>query len=338
MATVSRIILRQSILIATAALILAGGLTAVEPGKPSKSSIWVLAARAIGARDPDPAVRNPDWLAERFLGPEERALLAGNPVVVNLDKDYREAMKDPETRARVLMVNLRTHFIDRHMLDAVKAGASQVVILGAGFESRAYRFRRELRGAKVFEVDFGPTQEYKKRRVADVLGPPPPNLVFVPVDFNREQASAALRKAGYRVDRKTFFIWEGVSMYLTEQAVRDFLRDISSHSNSASEIVFDHFNPFFDPPANEANARLVAMLKEWGEPWLFAIPDGQERQFLAGVGLTLTERFSLLVTSEDARKFITRQDGSTVGDVQPPASGAPQRTVHWMVVARIGTP
>ena len=320
------------------AILLAANVFAVEPGKPSKSSIWVLAARAIGAREPDPTVRNPDWLAERFLGPDERAILAENAVVAGLNKDYREAMKDPETRARVLMVNLRTHYIDRKMLEAVQAGATQVVILGAGFESRAYRFRKELKAAKVFEVDFGPTQEYKKRRVFDVLGPPPPNLVFVPVDFTRQQASSELRRAGYRADRKTFFIWEGVSMYLTEEAVRGFLSDISSHASPASEIVFDHFNPFFNPPNNEANARLVAMLKSWGEPWIFAIPDGQEQQFLASTGFTLAEHVSLLVTSADARRLITRQDGTTVGDVQPPAPGAPQRTVHWLALARVATP
>jgi hypothetical protein len=88
----------------TAAL-LVSGLSAVETGQPSKTSVWVLAARAIGARDSDPRVRNPDWLAERFLGPEERALIPDHPVIAGLDKDYREAMKEPETRARVLMVN-----------------------------------------------------------------------------------------------------------------------------------------------------------------------------------------------------------------------------------------
>jgi len=330
--------LRKLCTAASVSLLCALSLNAVEPGKPSKSSIWVLAARAIGAREPDPSVRNPDWLAERFLGPEERALLVDNSVVLGLNKDYREAMKDPETRARVLMVNLRTHYIDQKMLDAIKAGATQVVILGAGFESRAYRFRKELKATKVFEVDFGPTQEYKKRRVQDVLGPPPPNLVFVPIDFTRQTASAVLRKAGYRADRKTFFIWEGVSMYLTEQSVRDFLRDISNHASPTSELVFDHFNPFFDPPANEANARLVAMLKQWGEPWIFAIPDGQEQQFLASTGLTLTEHVSLLVTSPDARKYITRQDGTSVGDVQFPAPGTPQRTVHWLALTKMGAP
>lgn len=159
--------------------VLASSIPAVEPGQPSKTSVWVLAARAVGAHDPDPTVRNPDWLAERFLGPEERALIPDNVVIQGVSKDYREAMKDPETRARVLMVNIRTRFIDWRMLDAVTAGAAQLVIRGAGFDSRAYRFR-ELRNVRVFEVDFGPTQEHKQRRVRDVLGAFPPNLTTSP--------------------------------------------------------------------------------------------------------------------------------------------------------------
>ncbi len=318
-----------------AILLLTLSLSAVEPGKPSKTAIWVLAARAVGAHDPDPTVRNPDWLAERFLGPEELALIADNSVAASVSKDYREAMKDPETRSRVLMVNIRTLYIDRRMQDAVKAGATQVVILGAGFDSRAYRFRQQLKNVKLFEVDFGPTQEYKKRRALTVLGPAPANLTYVPVDFAKQTASQALRRAGYRADRKTFFIWEGVSMYLTEQANHDFLKDIATHASPGSEVVFDHFNPFFDPPANEANAKLVAMLKAWGEPWIYGIPDGKEAEFIKSAGLHLTEHVSLLVTSNDARKFISRQDGTTVGDVQFPPPGTPQRTVHWLAVATV---
>ena len=310
--------------------------SALEPGKPSKTSVWVLAARAIGARDPDPTTRNPDWLADPMMGPAERAILPDNVVIQGLGKDYREAMKDPETRARVLMVNIRTRYVDQWLEDAVKAGAKQVVILGAGFDSRAYRLRQMLKDTRVFEVDFGPTQEYKRRRIAEVAGPAPSNLTYVAVDFTKQKASTELKRKGYKSDQQTFFLWEGVSMYLTEANVRDFFGDISSHASVGSEIVFDHFNPFFDPPNNEANARLVAMLKSWGEPWIFAIPDGKEKEFLAASGLTLTGHTSMLVTSADARRYIVRQDGSAVGDVAFPApNAAPGRTVHWLARAKV---
>ena len=109
-----------------------------------------------------------------------------------------------------------------------------------------------LRNARVFEVDQPSTQEYKKRRVLEVLGPPPPNLVFVPIDFTRQQASAALRHAGYSAARKTFFIWEGVSMYLTEETVRNFLRDISSHPLLSTQ-----------PPAPGGNQYLIQKVQAW---------------------------------------------------------------------------
>ena len=140
-----------------------GQLFAVEPGKPSKTSIWVMAGRAVGARDFDPAVRNPDWLAEQLLGPDERAVLKDDPIIKALDRDYREAVQDVQIHRLVRGVLVRTRFIDERLSRAMNAeGSAQVVILGAGFDTRAYRLRKILQNAKVFEVDYGPTQEYKK--------------------------------------------------------------------------------------------------------------------------------------------------------------------------------
>src|SRR6478672_13661275 len=79
---------------ALVALILISEATAVEVGKPSRTSISSAARRALTARDYDPTVRNPDWLAEVFLGPTEREIIAGDPAIKNLERDYREAIKD----------------------------------------------------------------------------------------------------------------------------------------------------------------------------------------------------------------------------------------------------
>jgi len=75
---------------------------AVEPGMPSKTSIQTAAARTVGSHDPDPSIRNPDWLAERLLGSAERALLANGPMEKALDQDYREAIQRPEVAVLVL--------------------------------------------------------------------------------------------------------------------------------------------------------------------------------------------------------------------------------------------
>ena len=88
----------------------------------------------------------------------------------------------------------------------MEGGATQVIVLGAGFDSRAYRLRELLKGVRFIEVDFGPTQEYKKRRVRDVLGCLPENVTYAPIDFTREKLEDVLQRTGYRPDQRSFFI------------------------------------------------------------------------------------------------------------------------------------
>src|SRR5215467_8802160 len=95
---------------ALVALILISQAMAVEVGKPSKTSISAAARRALAARDYDPTVRNPDWLAEVFLGPMERKMLAGDQAIKALERDYREAIKEqsPVVLAVVVQYLIRT--------------------------------------------------------------------------------------------------------------------------------------------------------------------------------------------------------------------------------------
>jgi methyltransferase (TIGR00027 family) len=318
-------------------------LIAVEPGRPSKTSVMTMAARAIGSHEPDPTVRNPDWLAERFLGPDERAQIPDNPLVLGVDQDYREAMKDPRIRALVIILIERTRFIDDHLLQAVRDGATQVVNLGAGFDTRAYRFRQELRSTKVFEVDYGPTQEYKKRRVREVIGAPPQNLVYVPIDFTRQNLGEVLRKAGYRRNQKTFFIWEGVTMYLPEDAVLATLRFVATDSVPGSSIVFDHYTKSFIDglrlrTADQAQLAREAERQAADEPFVFGIPDGTEQTFVSGAGLELVEHLAG-PSPEAIQRYLTRRDGTLVGgDVvlpRPTQGAGADRFGYWLARATV---
>ena len=279
------------------------------PGRPSRTSLVVAAARAFGAREPDESVRNPDWLAERLLGPEERALIHEHPLSGALEQDYGQARQNPLVAGTSNFMLVRTRFIDDHLERAVQNGATQIVILGAGFDTRAYRFKERLKSQRIFEVDHHATQEFKKRRLQEALGHLPDHVTFVEVDFKRDALRDVLRGAGYQATGKTFFIWEGVSMYLTEETVRETLRTISQAAPGSS-LVMDY----------SCQATIEAMQRfpelpqhrhttDWGEPWLFGVPDGSEREFFQSCGLELRESISI-VRGAAMNRYLTRADGT----------------------------
>src|SRR5277367_892628 len=152
-------------------------------GLPSRTSILTAAARAFGSREPDAGVRNPDWVADRLIGPNELALIADHPISKAFGQEFQEAICDPDVFGMAWLMLVRTRFIDELMERAIRNGATQLVILGAGFDTRAHRFTDLLKDAAVFEIDYGATQEYKKRRVGAALGGAPANLTYAPIDF-----------------------------------------------------------------------------------------------------------------------------------------------------------
>jgi len=290
---------------------------AVEVGKPSKTSIGVAARRALMARDYDPTVRNPDWLAEVFLGPMERKMLAGDQAIKALERDYREAIKDYQDPITGMNL-IRTRFFDERLQHAVSGGAAQVVILGAGYDSRAYRMRELLKAVRVFEVDYGPTQEYKKRRVREIFGCLPPNVIYVSIDFTREKLADVLVMAGYRSDQMTFFIWEGVTQYIPEDAIRSTLRFVATQSAPGSSIVLDgKHKSFIDwVKANIASPERVPQalrpLLHFRKGWLILanlgyldFPTDENGSFSRASGSTLANYF---------RRMGRKRDDATLHD------------------------
>ena len=113
-----------------------------------------------------------------------------------------------------------------------------------------------------------PTQEYKRRRVAEVTGPSPANLVYVPIDFTRQTLADVLPPAGYRRDRQTFFIWEGVTMYIPNETVLSTMRFIAGNSAPDSSVAFDYFPAsrlINEGPKVLAARDTQAMVREWGD-------------------------------------------------------------------------
>ena len=287
--------------------------SAFGPGQPSRTSIVVAALRAFGAREPDAIVRNPDYLAERMLTPSDLEVIRGHPIAGALSEDYTKARQIREVAGMSNLMVVRTRYIDERLQRAIENGASQIAILGAGLDTRAYRFAEQLRGKKVFEVDYRSTQELKKRRLVEVLGSLPPHVRFIEIDFKKDSLREVLSRAGYQPNEKTFFIWEGVSMYLSEGAVRETLRTISNYSIPGSSLVMDF--------AEQASIQMFGKFPQlsqhkytthWGEPWIFGVPDMKERDFFRDCGLEAREILSFF-TREAAKRYLTRADGTVLG-------------------------
>ncbi len=115
-------------------------------------------------------MRNPDYLAQKLIGPEELGRIADHPIAAGLSGDYTTGRARIEIAGMANIMLIRTRWIEEHLERALAEGATQLVILGAGFDTRAWRFAAELRGKRVFEVDYHSTQEVKKQRVQATLG------------------------------------------------------------------------------------------------------------------------------------------------------------------------
>lgn len=281
-------------------------------GLPSRTSILTAAARAFGSREPDVSVRNPDWLAERLIGPAELALIADHPISTALDRDFQEAISDPDVFGFTWLMLVRTRFIDELMERAIRGGATQLVILGAGFDTRAHRFAELLKDASVIEIDYSTTQEYKKRRVEAVLGGAPANVVYAPIDFARESLRDVLRNAGFQPRRKTYYLCEGVSMYVPEEGIKQTLRAIAAESAPGSTLLMEYLNRGGLELLKRYPIGMIKNAFDWGEPFVFGVPDGQDREFFLEAGLELGEALKI-GSPESVKRYAMRQDGSHYG-------------------------
>jgi methyltransferase (TIGR00027 family) len=304
---------------------------AVEPGLPSKTSVWTAILRAVGAKHPDPELRNPDYLAQRFIGPRERALLRDYPADV-VDLDYATALKRLPDPQAVLGLHLRTKHVDATLDEALRNAVRQIVILGAGFDTRGYRFRERLAGIRFVEVDYPPTLEYKKRRVREIFGRLPSHVRYVPMDFAKDSLLQRLKSGGYSEADKTLFIWEGVTRYIPESAVRNTLRFVRDHSAIGSSIVFDYMRAD-NTSLNDPNTRPA----RWGEPFIFGFPGLNATAFVEREGLAVTSD----VTGADLwKRFAVRADGTSpfpepaVVDPRSPAAANVARYCIARVAAR----
>ena len=241
---------------------------------PSETALMVARRRAAHQILDDPKVFD-DPLALPILGVDREAAIESKPKWL-----------DDNPFVRVLRASLaaRSRYTEDELHEAVSQGVGQYVILGAGLDTFAYRNPYPKGVLRVFEVDHPATQGWKRARLEEEGIPIPEALTFTPIDFQAETLDDSLGRKGLDTNKAAFFSWLGVTMYLTDQAIKATLEFVASLP-AGSRIVFDymvlpelldpmarrvfdflanrvaatgeHFQSFFDPAAFET--RLLEM-------------------------------------------------------------------------------
>jgi methyltransferase (TIGR00027 family) len=193
---------------------------------------------------------NGDYLAGRVLLPYQRALTR-TPKLTRwlLERGLPGAFG---------YFNARTQYFDEVLVQEARAGLEQVVILGAGFDSRSIRFSDTLGAARVFEVDMPEVLAVRTERLFESRQATA-SVIEVPIDFEHDDLGKALRERGYGSGARTLFLWEGVTYYLPENAVNAVLSLVASNSGPGSSILFDYVTrAFVDGDYSTYGARRLA--------------------------------------------------------------------------------
>jgi len=183
----------------------------------------------------------------------------------------------------------RTKYIDDLLENSVKEGSRQVIILGAGFDTRCIRLDF-LKNASVIEIDHPDTSNYKANVLKKSVGHLPQNVTFQQADFNKQSLTEIASRAKINFSIPTTIIWEGVTNYLTKEAVDNTFAFTKMFSSSFT-IIFTYIdkNVLENPNHFKGTEKIFANLKENEEEWIFGFDPKKVRTYLQQYDLKLVE-------------------------------------------------
>jgi len=265
--------------------------------------------RALSASAPGKEIKGGDDLAVIFLTDEQR-----------------KSLKDPVARAWVLQNRIspgaygfmlaRTSFFDQIVQDALMENVGQIVFLGAGYDSRPYRFGRLIQDTLLFEVDTGPTQDRKKDCLRAAQISISAQIRFVSLNFDTEDLAEGLIKAGFTRGKSTLFVWEGVTYYLSADVVNSMLAFVRSNTPPGSSICFDYAALSAEALNEKGAGEMRKLLRSQysNEPARFGIRAGQIEAFLASRGFAIVQH---LTAAEMTGKYLSASGHLELGEVPP---------------------
>jgi len=208
----------------------------------------------------------------------------------------------------------RTKYIDQVFSDAVDQGVEQVLIFGAGFDTRSIRLLPDDSAVRVFEVDAEVTQKAKLGRLGEVGVPIPDNTTYIAIDFLKDDPMERLMANGFQRGRRCLFILEGLLMYLDDDAVDSTFRLIHELSGEGSRVVFDYiYSSVLSHEERYFGEReLSKNVSDSGEPWTFGFEEGKVGECLRVYGFNIEEECN----SETLEKrFFTSDEGALQGRI-----------------------
>lgn len=208
----------------------------------------------------------------------------------------------------------RTKYIDAAFAQALERGFDQVLLFGAGFDTRAVRFQAAGRETKVFELDVPITQKAKLGQYARRGIGVPPNLTLIAIDFDRQPLPEALLQAGFARGSRSLFVMEGLLMYLQPGSVQATFRTVQEFAGPGSEVVFDYVlaGVLRGTAGAYGEQGIMETVSKAGERWQFGMEPGGVASFLEGYGFSLLEQVD---PAELERRYFTDDAGRPVGRV-----------------------
>jgi methyltransferase (TIGR00027 family) len=271
----------------------------------SGTAMWCAFARALAAAEN----RGNDSLAEIFL-PENLKKLLKTPA-------SRQWALDRQLPGMYAYLIARTIHFDRLIEQALRENIPQIVILGTGFDSRPYRFQDLIKDTRIFELDTPPTLKHKKELLQQANIPMHKNVIFVPINFNKDTFEEVFVKAGYDKNQKTLFLWEGVTYYLPLKAVDETLHFIKSNAPAGSRVCFDYTSSWHGLSKLDD---LIAIGDYWGQNFpgepssQWTIEEWEINSFLSKRGYHLIDHLQAR-RNEIQKKYIKFRDRLSVGYV-----------------------
>jgi methyltransferase (TIGR00027 family) len=185
----------------------------------------------------------------------------------------------------------RTKYIDAAFEQALTEGFEQILLFGAGFDTRALRLQVKGGPARIFELDAPPTQHAKRRQYHKRGLSVPSNLVFIPIDFDKEALPDKLDAASFLKGCKSLFILEGVLMYLEPESARGTFRAIQEYAGDGSRVVFDYVRASVlrGEQTLYGEAGVTHTVSKAGERWRFGLEADQVASFVAAYGFQVSD-------------------------------------------------